>query len=509
MARDRPPPNWSGSSNPDRDFEGRERDGWSTDDSAHDGHVPNVADFGPETNAFLWALEGEPDPFADSPAPQFTGSVEQVNTGIVQSRADFYDEDDFVDDGQPAEQGQYFAEDLGNREPPEPYYQSENGFVDRPRGDNVNQLQRPDQRSNLDENNGVDPRYQIGQTQFYDEPYPSHEVPSSRGGFDDGATEEPVEHVEMFDPATSAQFSNEDYDFSHEYSEEQLRLPAFENIDPPHHRQNDEWFDQNNIREPEISQFRSDNSEDLGDYRAGIQRDVVSEDTNSVQYPAADKLRHDNDYYDDYEEELYEPDRRQRPSRPRRRPRQPKDGYVVESKSKSHKIRDQLIEILFLVVPTIILVLLVRSFVVSPFLVPTPSMEPTLEIGDRVLVNKLSYRVGDVSRGDIVVVQLDTEEGEKVIIKRAIGLPGETVEIRNNQVIINGKLALEESDYLEDDAVNADFGPVRIPPDELFLLGDNREVSDDSSKELGPVPVDRVVGRAFVRFWPMGRFGSL
>ena len=129
---------------------------------------------------------------------------------------------------------------------------------------------------------------------------------------------------------------------------------------------------------------------------------------------------------------------------------------------------------------------------------------------DRVLVNKLSYRFGEISRGDLVVVHIDgdAEKEEFDIIKRVIALPGETLEIRDNTVIINGESAVDETSYLDPGTESEDFGPVTVPANEIFLMGDNRESSDDSRGSLGTVPTDDVVGRAFTRYWPPSRFGS-
>lgn len=146
---------------------------------------------------------------------------------------------------------------------------------------------------------------------------------------------------------------------------------------------------------------------------------------------------------------------------------------------------------------------LVRGFVLAHFVVDGSSMAPTLESGDRVFVNKLSYRLHDPNRGDVVVLHQISGASERDLIKRVIGLPGEEIEMRSCQVFIDGAALTEP--YL-DPATNSggcggDFEPVPIPPGSVFVMGDNRGGSQDS-RQLGPIDHDDLVGRAFVVFWP-------
>jgi signal peptidase I len=187
----------------------------------------------------------------------------------------------------------------------------------------------------------------------------------------------------------------------------------------------------------------------------------------------------------------------------------------------------------FLVLVALGIAILVKTFLIQAFYIPSASMEPTLEIGDRVFVNKLAYDIGDFSRGDVIVFANPHPEqlpergvvsaflhwlGEGIgfaqpadedFIKRVIGLPGETIEIRDNVVYIDGE-PLEEP-YLTDAArrSNGDFPETRIPPDQLFMMGDNRGNSADSRYGLGLVPVDKVIGRAFIVIWPPSQFGGV
>ena len=167
-------------------------------------------------------------------------------------------------------------------------------------------------------------------------------------------------------------------------------------------------------------------------------------------------------------------------------------------------------EWLIVVVSAVVFALLLRTFVLAAFWIPSASMEPTLEIKDRVLVNKLSYSVGDVKRGDIIVIEREevTPGQTKDLIKRVVALSGETVEIRDDQVFVDGD-PVDESEYLGDDVPENEFGPEKIPEGHVFVLGDNRPKSDDSSGSLGPIRESQIVGKAFVRFWPIDRVGGV
>lgn len=163
--------------------------------------------------------------------------------------------------------------------------------------------------------------------------------------------------------------------------------------------------------------------------------------------------------------------------------------------------------------------MLIKTFVMQAFYIPTGSMQPTLEINDRVLVNKLSYRLHDVNRGDIVVFErLPQEVGPdntKDLIKRVIGLPGESIVIKDDRVYVNGAVLNEP--YLPPGTHTANTNAVHpcttetpcvVPPDSVWVMGDNRSSSQDS-RVIGPIPIERIVGRAFVRVWPLSRFGGI
>jgi signal peptidase I len=181
-----------------------------------------------------------------------------------------------------------------------------------------------------------------------------------------------------------------------------------------------------------------------------------------------------------------------------------------------------------LIIMAFVLALLIKTFLVQAFFIPSGSMEPTLMPGDRVLVEKVLYHP---SRGDIIVFE-DPDPGDEPdrgvvggflhwlsqglgfsqpvdedFIKRVIGVPGDSVELRNGELYVNGSRTAQS--YLSGEPDLRDYGPKKVPPRSLFVLGDNRLNSNDSRFGLGFVPEDRVVGKAFVVIWPPSRIGWL
>ncbi|HIL45994.1 MAG TPA: signal peptidase I [Acidimicrobiia bacterium] len=165
--------------------------------------------------------------------------------------------------------------------------------------------------------------------------------------------------------------------------------------------------------------------------------------------------------------------------------------------------------------------LVVKTFLFQAYYIPSPSMEATLEISDRIIVNKLSYQLHDVNRGDVIVFKNPegASRGVEDLIKRVVGLPGETVQVQGGRVYIDKILLLEP--YLAAQDITGSFrkppGCVGIndAPDQctvadgyVFVMGDNRPNSNDS-RVFGPIPVDSIEGRAFLRVWPLGHFGRL
>jgi signal peptidase I len=148
----------------------------------------------------------------------------------------------------------------------------------------------------------------------------------------------------------------------------------------------------------------------------------------------------------------------------------------------------------------------VRPFVMEAFWIPSGSMIPTLEINDRVLVNKFIYRFRDPQRGDIVVFQ-SVDNPREDLIKRVIGLPGDKVAVRNGKLFLNGEPQREPytNKKLPDRSF---FARTTVPKGHVFVMGDNRGNSADS-RVFGPLPEKNIEGEAFLRFWPPDRIGLL
>jgi signal peptidase I len=189
-------------------------------------------------------------------------------------------------------------------------------------------------------------------------------------------------------------------------------------------------------------------------------------------------------------------------------------------------------ELPLLVVLAVLIAFLVKSFVAQPFSIPSESMVPQLEVGDRVAVSKLAYRLHDPRRGDVVVFdspypdENDDDEpslGSRVVrgilesvglrqpstseyIKRIIGLPGDTVSGHDGKVWVNGHELIEP--YLPPGTFTSDFNPVTVAVGELWVMGDNRSNSKDS-RSFGTIDRDTVVGRAIARVWPPPRVAFL
>jgi signal peptidase I len=178
--------------------------------------------------------------------------------------------------------------------------------------------------------------------------------------------------------------------------------------------------------------------------------------------------------------------------------------------ARSGRVRN-IVEWVVVVVGALVVALVIKTFLFQAFYIPSESMVPTLEVGDRVIVNKLSDGTG---RGDLVVFAKPEGEGGTVqdLIKRVIGLPGETVSATDNQIYIDkndgeGPVALDEP-YLPEGTITNDFQGEPIPEGHLFMMGDNRDDSRDS-RFFGPIPESDVVGRAFLRVWPPADIGLL
>ena len=146
----------------------------------------------------------------------------------------------------------------------------------------------------------------------------------------------------------------------------------------------------------------------------------------------------------------------------------------------------------------ILVVVLIKTFVVSPIRVNGASMDPTLNDKDIMLLDEISYRFSDIERFDIVVVK----EEDEYLIKRVIGLPGETVEYKNDKLYIDGKYVKEDFKHKE----TFDFSTTLVK-DEYFIMGDNRTNSTDS-RVFGPISRDKIMGKTSLTILPISRFGN-
>lgn len=147
---------------------------------------------------------------------------------------------------------------------------------------------------------------------------------------------------------------------------------------------------------------------------------------------------------------------------------------------------------------------LIRNFLFQPYRVQMGSMLPTLKENNLIIVNKITYRFNDPKRGDIVVFR--PPNGSKVFyVKRIVALPGETIEIRNGEILING-IPIQE-DYISIETPGV-YGPLTLSKDEYFVMGDHRNNSLDS-REFGPISKESIIGKAALVFWPPSAFAVL
>lgn len=187
------------------------------------------------------------------------------------------------------------------------------------------------------------------------------------------------------------------------------------------------------------------------------------------------------------------------------------EGPTTAPSGKKRKRGNPLLEWIVVIVVAVGAALLVRTYVLQQFAVDGHSMDTTLHNGDRVLVNKLSYRLHDPNRGDVVVLETIEDAGARDLIKRVVGLPGETIEYRDCVLYVDGREVVEP--YLDPAIVqpeNCGQGQesLVVPENSVYVLGDNRGGSKDS-RELGPIAYEELVGRAFVIIFPFSDWSWL
>jgi len=196
-----------------------------------------------------------------------------------------------------------------------------------------------------------------------------------------------------------------------------------------------------------------------------------------------------------------------------------------------------ILELVVIVAVALGMALAIQAFLIKPYRIPSESMVPTLQIGQRVLVNRVGMHFGNPDVGDILVLHppsgAESSSGDQCgeqpksgaacdqptpkkasvnFIKRVVGTPGDTIAVRNGRVIRNGKPTKEPfiNDTCRNDAgAGCNFrSPITVPPGHYFMMGDNRGESDDS-RFWGPVPTSWIIGKAFATYWPVKRIGSL
>lgn len=212
------------------------------------------------------------------------------------------------------------------------------------------------------------------------------------------------------------------------------------------------------------------------------------------------------------------------------RPRPALRSY--RGRHRADKKRSFLRELPILIVIAFVTALVLKSYVLQAFYIPSASMEPTLREGDRVIVEKIGYRFGDPERGDVVVFERVLEPtdlepdspvwedvwtdikalfgfptgGTQDFIKRVVAVGGESVEGRDGRVFVDGE-AIDEP-YLPDGTTTSDFPPTEVPEGMIFVMGDNRANSSDS-RSFGPISVDQILGRGVLLVWPPSDFSTL
>ena len=197
----------------------------------------------------------------------------------------------------------------------------------------------------------------------------------------------------------------------------------------------------------------------------------------------------------------------------------PGDGPAPEAPAE-RKSNRWIVELAGVVVVALVVAILLRTFVIATYSIPSGSMEPTLQVGDRIVVNKLSYHLHGVDRSNIIVFSTPPNEdcaGPPVadLVKRVIGLPGETISVSGGNVFINGRLLPEPWLPASEQARTYPgpspqpyslHHPFRIPEGDVYVMGDNRTLSCDS-RYWGPIKESTIVGKVDVRIWPLSRLG--
>lgn len=160
-------------------------------------------------------------------------------------------------------------------------------------------------------------------------------------------------------------------------------------------------------------------------------------------------------------------------------------------------------EIIKVIIISLLIVIPIRTWIAQPFIVEGASMEPNFHNGEYLIIDELSYAFGVPKRGEVIIFRYPLQPSE-FFIKRIIGLPGETVEIKDNEIFINSVLVPEQ--YLPKNLQTGPDKTVQLEDNQYFVMGDNRTASSDS-RVWGPLPKKNITGRVFLRLWPLNKIG--
>lgn len=185
-----------------------------------------------------------------------------------------------------------------------------------------------------------------------------------------------------------------------------------------------------------------------------------------------------------------------------------KDETSKKTSKKKNSLGRELMEDVIMVLVVLVVVFLIKNFVLINAVIPSGSMENTIMTGDRVFGNRLAYRFGDPERGDIAIFRYPDDESE-LYIKRVMGLPGDTIEIKDGLLYLNNSEEPLAEPYLKE-IPTGDFGPYQVPEGCYFMLGDNRNKSNDSRMwENTYVTRENVLAKAVFRYYPFDKIGTI
>jgi signal peptidase I len=199
------------------------------------------------------------------------------------------------------------------------------------------------------------------------------------------------------------------------------------------------------------------------------------------------------------------------PDRASEVPRPPEGGAVgpgerrAETAAKKSSVMGTLLEIVVIITAAFVIALIVQAFLVKPFTIHQVSMRPTLEEGDRILLNRLAYRFGEPARGDVIVFHSPINADED-LVKRIVGVAGDRISISGGKLYVNG--VPQDEPYLLEQNFSGEMQEMTVPTGRVFVLGDNRNNSGDS-RLFGPIATNTVIGKAFVVYWPISHWKRL